>query len=192
MADPVWRVVLVSIIITVQLVAGFILAPRFSRRPFISAFATRLKAALALKLDRPERGEGSLKVRGTIAVIFFLVVGWSVATLLDAAVNAMPYGWVLQALIVMEAIGAAHILRFQRVGVRAKSVSEFSKGLDRFAAASGFDLAKKDHHSNARLVVMYQLYAFSIFFNLIFFLFEILLASFNLMPIISQDKSKIN
>ena len=68
--------------------------------PDPAALSARLCAALDRRLNRPERGDGALLVRGALVVLALLLLAAAVGSAVEWA-GAHPGGWILELLLVL-------------------------------------------------------------------------------------------
>ncbi len=183
-----FRQSVLAVVIFLQVVLGMILPGQGHTPPHTVWFAQKLYASLSHKLNRPGRSNGTLKVRGIIAVAFLVFVAWGLARLSIITAYALPYGWLLSVFIVWGAVNVIVPWRVLRGMMNVQSLDKVKASAKALADLTDLKLSAQDNHTIARSAVEYAGFSFLKFlvapalFYLVFGVYGLMAYTFLAMP----------
>ncbi len=104
------------------------------------------------KLNRPSRGEWTLRMRGILVVMLLCCLAWAVGRFLEAVAAGWHYGWLVDVICLVVLLAQREL--FDRVGAVATALERsLSQGRDALHHVAGRDPSVLDRHGVARAAV---------------------------------------
>lgn len=153
-----WTVL--AAVLLIQIVFGLVTPGQSHTPPYLWWFAQSLTKALAAKLDRKNRGESALFIRGALSLGFLLIVAVSTVRLSDILQTRMDFGWFVIPALVWGSINVTVPWRALRNMIGAKDLKSLSKQANGLSDLTGVRFKSSDPHTVARTAILFACVSF--------------------------------
>lgn len=130
------------------------LVPGLARlAPDGGAIFSSVARALEHRLNRDGRSQRNLVVRGVIVAALLVVLGVGAGIALALASRAIPYGWAVDAVVLLVCISGRRVFLSLRRGLAFAATDDLEQGRVLVAELTGRDASRLDKFGLARVVI---------------------------------------
>ncbi len=118
-----------------------------------TAIFTSVARALERRLNREGRTRRNLLIRGAIVTLLPVALGAGTGIALFEASNAVPYGWAIDALVLLVCVSGRRVFFDLRRGLAFAASNDIDQGLALVAELTGRDSSRLDRFGLVRVVI---------------------------------------